>query len=56
MYKVTYFLSDLLLYSAPQSDAVLKSEVEEIIEKRFIESFILLLKSTYDDDKVESVS
>jgi len=40
--------------NAPQSDAVLKSEVEEIIEKRFIESFILLLKSTYDDDKVES--
>jgi len=40
--------------NAPKSDVVLKSEVEEIIEKRFIESFILLLKSTYDDGKVES--
>ena len=56
IFKVTYFLFSLLRYSAPKSDVVLKSEVEEIIEKRFIESFILLLKSTYDDGKVESVS
>jgi len=40
--------------NAPKPDVVLKSEIEEIIEKRFIESFILLLKSTYDDDEVES--